>query len=69
MPSAMLELDREHGGFGRYLESLGSYDETVKALRGEFRFVGETGAYIFLWGAGQPVPKHDEWSATHQRAS
>ena len=65
----MLELDREHGGFQRYLDSLHGYGETVAGLRREFRFLGESGAYIFLWLAGQPVPSHDEWARTHQRRS
>jgi 3-methyladenine DNA glycosylase Tag len=61
----MLELDREHGGFGRYLGSLGSTDETAAALRREFRFLGESGAYIFLWSVDEPVPPHEEWMATN----
>ena len=65
----MLELDREHGGFQRYLDSLAGFDKTVAALRGEFRFIGESGAYIFLWLAGQPVPSHEEWSRTRERRS
>jgi DNA-3-methyladenine glycosylase I len=63
----MLELDREHGGFGSWLGSLGSFDETVAALRGEFRFLGEMGAYLFLWTVEQPVPSHEEWAKTHGR--
>ncbi len=57
----MIELDREHGGFRRYLESRGSIDATVAALRREFRFLGESGAYIFLWSVDEPVPSHEEW--------
>ena len=63
--ATMIELDREHGGFERYLGSLGSYDETVAGLRREFRFLGESGAYIFLWSVAQPVPSHEEWAKTH----
>lgn len=63
----MIELDKEHGGFERYLESLGGFDETVVQLRRDFRFLGESGAYIFLWGAGREVPSHEEWSKQHTR--
>jgi hypothetical protein len=63
----MLALDREHGGFGKYLSSWGSFEETVAALRRDFRFLGESGAYFFLWGVAQPVPSHDEWAETHGR--
>jgi DNA-3-methyladenine glycosylase I len=63
----LLELDRDHGGFERYLGSLGTFDETVAALRREFRFLGEMGAYLFLWTVKQPVPSHEEWARTHGR--
>jgi len=66
---AMLVLDREHGGFEKYLSSWGSFEETVAALRRDFRFVGESGAYLFLWAVAQPVPAHEEWSETHGRSS
>ena len=66
---AMLVLDREHGGFEKYLSSWGSFEETVAALRRDFRFVGESGAYMFLWAVAQPVPSHDEWAETHGRSS
>ena len=61
----MIELDREHNGFRRYLESRGSIDDTVAALRREFRFLGESGAYIFLWSVGEPVPSHEQWTVAH----
>jgi DNA-3-methyladenine glycosylase I len=61
----MIELDREYGGFQRYLESCGSVDATVAALRREFRFLGESGAYIFLWSVDEPVPSHEQWAAAH----
>ncbi len=63
----MLELDRQHGGFDRYLASRGSFEETVADLRRNFRFLGESGAYYFLWGVAEPVPAHEEWRATHER--
>jgi 3-methyladenine DNA glycosylase Tag len=65
----MLELDREHGSFQRYLDSLGGYAETVAGVRREFRFLGESGAYIFLWLTGQTVPARHEWSEEHRRRS
>ena len=61
----MLALDSEHHGFGRYLETLGSTDEAVDSLRREFRFLGESGAYVFLWSVDEPVPPHEEWLAAH----
>ena len=63
----LMELDREHGGFARYLDSLGSFEETVAELRGEFRFLGDNGAYLFLWTVAHPVPPHQEWFQAHRR--
>ena len=62
----MLALDREHGGFSHWLRSHGSFDDTVAALRAEFRFLGDTGAYYFLYVVGEPVPSHETWMAAHQ---
>lgn len=57
----MLELDKEHGGFRKYLRSLGSFDATVADLKKNFGFIGDSGAYHFLWSVDEPVPSHQEW--------
>ena len=59
---ALLELDVEYGGFGRYLGSQGDFAETVADLKRQFRFIGDSGAYHFLHIIGQPVPPYEEWS-------
>ena len=61
----MLELDREYEGFGRYLRSQPDYEALVADLRGNFKFVGDSGAYFFLYVVGEPVPPHEEWMAAH----
>ena len=63
----MIELDREHGGFDAFLGSLGSFEDTVAGLRGEFRFLGDNGAYMFLWTVAYPVPPHQEWFQSHRK--
>ena len=60
---ALLELDVEYGGFGRYLGSQGDFAETVADLKRQFRFIGDSGAYHFLYVIGQPVPPYEQWSA------
>jgi hypothetical protein len=60
---ALLELDAEHGGFDHYLQSLGGFDDTVADLKRQFRFIGDSGAYHFLWQVGEPTPPYEEWSA------
>ena len=57
----MIELDREYGGFDKWLASLGGFPQTVAGLRGEFRFLGDMGAYLFLWSIDWPVPSHEVW--------
>ena len=61
----LLELDKEYGGFGKYLRSLGSYEEKVAALHKEFKFLGESGAYFFLWKVGETVSEYESWLAEH----
>lgn len=58
----MLALDREHRGFARYLRSHGGFEETVADLRKQFRFLGDTGCYYFLYVVGEKVPGHDQWA-------
>ena len=66
---AMLELDAQHGGFGRYLRSHGGFEETAADLRRQFAFLGETGAYYFLYVVGEPVPPHEGWAAGRRRGT
>jgi 3-methyladenine DNA glycosylase Tag len=57
----VLELDAEHHGFRRYLKSQGDFDSTVADLKRQFRFIGDSGAYHFLYAVDEPVPSHEEW--------
>lgn len=61
----MLELDREHGGFRNYLRSNGGFAETVADIRKRFKFLGDLGAYYFLYVVGEEVPPHEDWMAAH----
>jgi DNA-3-methyladenine glycosylase I len=63
----MLELEREHGSFKKYLAAQGDFEAKVKSLKKNFKFMGETGSYIFLYVVGEQVPPHDEWSASRGR--
>jgi DNA-3-methyladenine glycosylase I len=60
----MLELEREYGSFKKYLRSFRSYNDLEKDLKRQFRFVGETGIYYFLWVVGEKVPPWEEWNKT-----
>ena len=64
---ALLELDSEHDGFGSYLSSHGEFEATVADLKRQFRFIGDSGAYHFLYVVGEPVPPYEEWSTQTKR--
>ena len=55
----MLELDAEHKGFKRYLDSLGGFEATKKELHRHFAFMGDSGTWYFLWMVGRKVPEHE----------
>jgi 3-methyladenine DNA glycosylase Tag len=65
----ILELNSEFGSFRRYLRSHVDYDSTVADLKQQFRFLGDSGAYFFLWSVGEPVPDHEEWAAARSARS
>jgi hypothetical protein len=58
---AMIELDGEYKGFRRYLRSHGGFEPTVADLKRQFRFIGDSGAYYFLYVVGEQVPSHEAW--------
>lgn len=57
----LIDLDETHRGFKLYLSSHGGFEETVKDLRKNFRFLGETGCFYFLYVVGEQVPEYEEW--------
>lgn len=64
---ALIDTDREFGGFRKYLRSFGSYEALVKDLRKRFKFLGETGCYIFLYVVKEKVPEYHEWRASQAK--
>jgi DNA-3-methyladenine glycosylase I len=63
----VLALGKEHGSFKKYLRSLGGFDEQSADLKKRFKFLGDTGAYLFLYVVGEEVPDHDAWRASLPR--
>jgi len=61
----MLALDGPGGGFRAYLRSFASYEALVKDLKKRFSFLGDSGAYHFLYSVGEQVPVWEEWVDTH----
>ncbi|MCD6288884.1 MAG: DNA-3-methyladenine glycosylase I [Anaerolineae bacterium] len=58
----MQDLIAEHGSFYNYLRSLDglSYEERKRILTSQFRHLGRTGCYVFLWSVDEAVPSWDE---------
>jgi len=64
----MLSLGGDVAGFKHYLRSHDSYEDTVADLKAHFRFLGDSGAYHFLYVVGEKVPDHEEWKCEHPDA-
>jgi DNA-3-methyladenine glycosylase I len=63
----MIALDKEYGSFQAYLRSHGDFDATLKALRKDFKYMGPTGTYFFLYMVGEEVPTHEEFEAAYRK--
>jgi 3-methyladenine DNA glycosylase Tag len=61
----ILELDKEHGAFRKYLRSFPDYESLVKDLRKRFKFLGDMGCYYFLYVVKEQVPEYHEWREAH----
>ncbi len=59
----MVELEGEHDSMEGYLRAAGDFEEQSKALKKDFKFMGDFGSYYFLYVVGQTVPDYREWRA------
>jgi 3-methyladenine DNA glycosylase Tag len=57
----MLALERQYGGFRRYLVSFANYEALVTDLKNRFSHVGDISAYYFLYRVGCKVPPFRRW--------
>jgi DNA-3-methyladenine glycosylase I len=62
-----IDLEAEHGSFRNYLRSHADYRSRVQDMKKRFRFLGETGCYMFLYIVGEPVPDYHEWRESQGR--
>lgn len=60
----MLALEREYGGFAKYLRSFPDYESLRADIRRRFQYVGDLSVYYFLFRVGEPVPPYEEWAKT-----
>jgi len=63
----MLDLEEQHGSFKNYLRSHGDFEATVADLIKRFKFLGETGAFYFLYVVGEEVPSYEDWCRSRGR--
>jgi 3-methyladenine DNA glycosylase Tag len=63
----MIALDEQHSGFKNYLRSQESFDARLTMIRKDFKFMGPTGVYYFLYVVGEDVPPHQEFEATYRK--
>lgn len=63
----ILELNKQHGSFKKYLRSHGDFDATLKAMRKDFKFMGPMGVYYFLYVVGEQVPKHEVFQKQYRK--
>ena len=63
----MIDLEKEHGTFKQYLRSHGSFDATLKAIQRDFKFMGPSGIYHFLYVVKEEVPPHHEFEAAYKK--
>jgi len=62
--NALLDAKREHGDFGRYLGSFGSYEALAKDLKRRFSLIGDMNVWYFLFRTGHAVPRFESWVKT-----
>lgn len=65
----MIDLEEANGSFRSYLRSHADFESLVRDLHKQFKFLGDMGAYYFLYVVGEEVPPHEEWMKAHQPRS
>jgi DNA-3-methyladenine glycosylase I len=63
----ILELDKQHGSFQKYIRSHADFDETLKAMRKDFKFMGPMGVYYFMHVIGEKVPQHEAFQKQYMK--
>lgn len=63
----IIELDQAHGSFKHYLRSHGSFEQTMKAMHKDFKFMGPFGCYVFLYSVGEDVIPHEEFEKLYRK--
>jgi 3-methyladenine DNA glycosylase Tag len=62
--AALLEADRQFGGFANYLRSFDSYATLARDIKKRFSFMGDMNVWYVLFRVGEPVPTFERWVTT-----
>jgi DNA-3-methyladenine glycosylase I len=56
------ELVEKYGSFEKFLDSFreASYEDRLKTLSTQFKWLGRTGAHFFLWSIAEDAPPCEE---------
>ena len=57
----LIELEDEFGGIRNYLRSHHDFYALLKDVRKQFKFMGDTGTYYWLYVLGEDVPDYSEF--------
>ena len=57
----LLAKSGEYGSFKEYLDSFEDFESCVADLRKSFKWLGDFGAFYFLYVVDQPVPSYEDW--------
>ncbi len=61
----IIVVDREYGGFAKYLASFAGNDELVRDLHMRFGFLGDSVAHFFLFRIAFDLPAQEKWARAH----
>ena len=57
----LIELDEKYDGIRNYLRSHGDFYAALKDVRKQFKYMGDTGTYYWLYVLGEEVPDYGEF--------
>lgn len=59
----LIELDEEYDGIRNYFRSHEGFYAVLKDVRKQFKYMGDTGTYFWLYVLGEEVPDYGEFCA------
>ena len=59
----LIELDEEYDGIRNYFRSHGDFYTVLKDVRKQFKYMGDTGTYYWMYVLGEEVPDYAEFCA------